>query len=294
LARKWGKMVAGEEKTGIVAFTNGFHGRSMGALSVTATVKYRQPFEPLIPHIRHETFDDVNAIKAITKDTCGVIVEPIQGEGGVNIASEAFLQALRKRCDEVNALLIYDEIQCGLGRTGKFWAHHHYAKECVPDVLTTAKPLANGIPIGAMLASDRVADALGPGDHGTTFGGAPLPTRVGVHVVERIRASTFLDHVARIGNQLRAQLEEVCVAFPELVAEVRGVGLLIGVEFRQDPTEFINLCRERGLLLVGAGRQTVRVIPPLIINDEEIVQGVRVWKEALEVLEKRRVDGLNP
>ncbi|RKP09706.1 pyridoxal phosphate-dependent transferase [Thamnocephalis sphaerospora] len=294
LARKWGKtQSAGKKtstKTGVVAFSGAFHGRSMGALSATATEKYRLPFEPLVPGFRHETFDDIKAVnKAITEDTCAVLVEPMQGEGGINIASEPFLRALRKRCDEVNALLIYDEIQCGLGRTGKLWAHHHYADDCVPDVLTSAKPLANGIPIGAMLTSDRAASCLGLGEHGTTFGGAPLPTRVGVHVVGRINTPEFLDNVTRVGNQLRKGLEDVCVAFPELVAEVRGVGLLIGVEFRQDPSRFVKLCMERGLLLVAAGRQTVRVVPPLTVGETEIAEGTRIWREALEALDKERV-----
>ncbi|RKP22406.1 pyridoxal phosphate-dependent transferase [Syncephalis pseudoplumigaleata] len=291
LARKWGKFhgkKSGDQakKTGIVAFTGAFHGRSMGALSATATEKYRAPFAPLVPNFTFAPFDEVNAIaKHITDDTCAVIVEPMQGEGGINIASEPFLRALRQRCDEVNALLIYDEIQCGMGRTGKLWAHHHYSPECIPDLLTSAKPLANGFPIGALLASERAATVFNIGDHGTTFGGSPFATRLGLHVVERIIEPAFLEAVKRNGDLLRAQLEEVCVAFPEHIAEVRGVGLLIGVEFRAPPTRFIQLCQERNLLLVAAGRQTVRVVPPLIVNEQEIHEAIKIWRDALEALE---------
>ncbi|KAJ2798550.1 acetylornithine aminotransferase, partial [Coemansia helicoidea] len=182
-------------KHGIVSFTGGFHGRSMGALSVTATPKYQAPFTPLIPGVQTAKFNRTEEVGAFVDErTCAVIVEPIQGEGGVHVAQPEFLRALRRRCDQVGALLIYDEIQCGLGRSGSLWAHQRYPDDCSPDIVTMAKPLANGVPIGAVLVSDKVAGLIKPGDHGTTFGGNPLACRAGCVVLEHITQPEFLEH----------------------------------------------------------------------------------------------------
>ncbi|EPB91282.1 acetylornithine aminotransferase [Mucor circinelloides 1006PhL] len=279
-ARKWGKQYS-PDKTEIVCFTNAFHGRSMGALSVTFNPKYQKPFAPLVPGIVTSPYNDVEAaLSAITDKTCGVIIEPIQGEGGVHPAKAEFLEALRKRCDETNTLLIFDEIQCGLARTGKMWGHQHF--NVTPDVMTMAKPLANGVPIGAILTTEKVGEMIKTGDHGTTFGGNPLAAAVALNVVNRITTPEFIASVNQKGEHLKGLLKQVQDSHPDLIKEVRGKGLLIGVEFTKDPSPIVKMARERGLLLVTAGCNTVRVIPPLIITEEEAVEGVSKFAGAVD------------
>ncbi|RKP13456.1 pyridoxal phosphate-dependent transferase [Piptocephalis cylindrospora] len=252
-------------KTGIVAFEHGFHGRSMGALSVTATEKYRKPYEPLIPGVQHLPFNELTGLnKHITESTGAVIIEPFQGEGGIVGATPEFLSAVRKRCTEVGAVLIFDEIQCGLGRTGHLWAHHAYGPEVVPDIMTLAKPLANGVPIGGILISERVAQCMGVGDHGTTFGGSPLTCRVALEVFGRIHDPSFLAHVRETGKILKQSLLDATKPYDHLVQEVRGEGLLLGIQMKEADmcNQLVVAARERGLLLVAAGRNAVRIIPP--------------------------------
>ncbi|KAI8371197.1 pyridoxal phosphate-dependent transferase [Choanephora cucurbitarum] len=281
-ARKWGKETS-LEKHEIVSFTNAFHGRSMGSLSVTYNPKYQKPFAPLLPGIKTSPFNDIQAaLETITEKTCGVIIEPIQGEGGVHPAKRDFLQALRERCDQTNSLLIFDEIQCGLGRTGKMWGHQHFG--CVPDILTMAKPLANGVPIGAIMTTEKVGEMIKLGDHGTTFGGNPLASAVALHVVSRITQPEFMAQVNEKGAFLRGLLTEVQEAHPDLIKEVRGKGLLIGVEFHKDPSPIVKMARERGLLVVTAGCNTVRIIPPLTITESEAVEGVSRFAGAVQQL----------
>lgn len=285
-ARKWGKQFS-PDKTEIVCFTNAFHGRSMGALSATYNPKYQKPFAPLVPGFKTSPFNDVEkALEAITDKTCGVIIEPIQGEGGVHPAKAEFLEALRKRCDETNTLLIFDEIQCGMGRTGKLWGHQHFSKACVPDILTMAKPLANGVPIGAILTSQKVGDMLQVGDHGTTFGGNPLASAVALNVVQRITTPEFIAAVNQKGDYLKDLLKQVQQNHPDVIKEVRGKGLLIGVEFTKDPSPIVKMARERGLLVVTAGCNTVRVVPPLNISEEEALEGVSKLAGAIEQFAK--------
>ncbi|KAJ2309097.1 acetylornithine aminotransferase, partial [Coemansia sp. RSA 2704] len=293
-ARKYGKLVAesgvlgkgtsealrGDPnlKCGIVSFTGGFHGRSMGALSVTANPKYQKPFTPLIPGVQTAKYNDTGEIGAfIDERTCAVIVEPIQGEGGIHAAQVEFLRALRRRCDQVGALLIYDEIQCGLGRSGKLWAHQLYPEDCSPDMLTMAKPLANGIPIGAILVSDKVAEEIKVGEHGTTFGGNPLACRVGCTVMEHIAQPEFLEHVQAAGQVLDQELKQALAPFMgSTVVELRGTGLLRGIQFSSDPTPVIDRARDHGLLLVGAGGNTVRLVPPLNTRLADIKRGAAI------------------
>lgn len=290
IARKYALGAFPEQagkKTGIVAFEHGFHGRSMGALSVTSTEKYRKPYEPLIPGVTHLPFNETVGLEThITTSTGAVIIEPFQGEGGIFKANPEFLSAVRKRCTEVGAVLIFDEIQCGLGRTGHLWAHHAYAPEVTPDIMTLAKPLANGVPIGAILVSDRVAQCMGVGDHGTTFGGSPLACRVALEVFGRIQDPSFLAHVRETGKTLKQSLTEVTRLYSHLVEEVRGEGLLLGIQMKEADRcgQLVEAARERGLLLVAAGRNTVRIIPPLIIGDVEVEEASRILKEALETI----------
>ncbi|ORX89078.1 acetylornithine and succinylornithine aminotransferase [Basidiobolus meristosporus CBS 931.73] len=281
--RKWGKIISDkDDKFEIVSCSNGFHGRSMGALSCTPNPKYQKPFLPLVPGVKHIDFNDVESIKAnITEKTCGVIVEPVQGEGGIFPAKVEFLRAMRKRCDEVGALLVFDEIQCGLGRTGKLWAFENFPSDVVPDILTLAKPLANGFPIGAILMNDKVADKIKIGDHGTTFGGNPLGCRVALSVFNRISRPEFLANVNETGAHLKQGLRNITNGNP-LVKEVRGLGLILGVEFTVDPTPIVKMARERGLIVITASNNTVRLVPPLILTKEEADQGLAILKDCFE------------
>ncbi|KAK9767676.1 acetylornithine aminotransferase [Basidiobolus ranarum] len=282
-ARKWGKLVTDkEDKFEIVSCLNGFHGRSMGSLSCTPNPKYQKPFLPLVPGVKHISFNDTESIEAsITEKTCGVILETVQGEGGIFAANVEFLRALRKRCDEVGALLIFDEIQCGIGRTGKLWAFENFPSDIVPDILTMAKPLANGFPIGAILMNEKVAEKIKIGEHGTTFGGSPLGCRVALSVFNRIRRPEFLAHVNEIGGHLKQGLKVITEGNP-LVKDVRGLGLILGVEFTVDPTPLVKLARERGLIIITASNNTVRLVPPLILSQEEADEGLEILKEVFE------------
>ncbi|KAJ3283065.1 acetylornithine aminotransferase [Borealophlyctis nickersoniae] len=288
-ARKWGKVhgkpgdAAG--KIGIVSFGNAFHGRTMGALSATPSPKYQAPFAPLIPGFTNVPYNDIEkAREAITEGTCGVIVEPVQGEGGIFEGQKEFFKFLRQRCDEVGALLIYDEIQSGLGRTGKLWAYEHIG--VAPDLITVAKPLANGIPIGAVILGPHVASIIKPGDHGTTFGGNPLATRVGHAVFKRISNPSFLAQVRDVGAHLKSSCEELASASP-LITQVRGTGLMVGMQLRENvnPAMFVDLARERGVLVITAGNNTIRMVPPLIITKAQVDKAVKVFEEVIEIME---------
>ncbi len=276
-ARKFARTHFNNRKTGFVAFTHSFHGRTMGALSVTEKPAYREPFAPLIPGVTFVPFNDVEAARsAITAETCAVIVEPIQGEGGVHVASPEFLHALRERCDAVGALLIFDEVQCGLGRTGTLWAYEAYGVE--PDLLTVAKPLANGLPIGAVLMKEKVAAVLQPGDHGSTFAGGPLVSAVALHVFERLRDPAFLARVREAGAYLAERLH--AAELPG-VKEIRGRGLLVGIEIEGDARAVVMAALERGLLLATAGDHVVRMVPPLIVEKSQIDEAVAILQEAM-------------
>lgn len=279
-ARKWAKLKGYENKTEIVAFEGGFHGRSVGALSVTAKAKYRQPFAPLMPGVRFAPFNDLGAAgEVISDDTCAVIVEPVQGEGGVRPADPAFLQGLRQLCDRQQALLIFDEVQCGLGRTGHLWAHTAYG--VTPDMLTLAKPLAGGLPIGVTLVTEEIAQVMRPGDHGSTFAAGPLVCKAGLVVFNRISQSAFLAEVKAKGDYLRSKLEQLA---SDQMVEVRGAGVLLGVEFKQSVKPLIAAAAERQLLVINAGETVLRLCPPLIITMEQIDVAVNVLADCLQEL----------
>lgn len=267
-ARKYARFTGQPDKTGLVAFTNSFHGRTMGALAVTATAKYRAPFEPLIGDVTFAEFNNLDSARqAITAHTCGVIIEPVQGEGGVTPAEPEFLAGLRARCDEVGALLIFDEIQCGLGRTGRLWAYEHYG--LTPDVMTLAKPLAGGLPMGAILLTQAVADALEPGDHGSTFAAGPLVCTVARTLLSQINQPHFLAEVEAKGEHLEAKLREV-VAQSALLTGMRGKGLMWGLVSTIPAAEIVAEARNHGLIILVAGEKVVRLLPPLTISREEI------------------------
>lgn len=295
-ARKVGKSLhpSNPDKYEIVSFHNSFHGRTFGSLSATPNPKYQAPFSPMVPGFRYGTFNDVDAVNdLITDNTCGVILEPIQGEGGVNVATPAFLRAVRDRCTAVGAVLIYDEIQCGLGRTGKFWAHADYPPETHPDILTTAKALGNGFPIGATIVNDFVCEHIKVGDHGTTFGGNPLASRVASYNLSRLSDPELLGAIPAKEALFRNHFSALRDEFPQQIKEVRGKGLILGLQLSVDPTPVVTAARERGLLVITCGTETLRFVPPLTITEAEIAEGMRILGEAMRSLWRggERVEG---
>ena len=272
-ARKWARVKHGESKTEVIAFERGFHGRTLGALSLTFKAKYREPFEPLVPGVSFVPFNNLEAVKGEISDrTCAVVVEPVQGEGGVHPADPLFLKGLRDLCDAYGTLLVCDEIQCGLGRTGWLWAHEAYG--IVPDIMTLAKPLAGGLPIGVALLTEEVSQVIEVGDHGSTFGGGPLVCRAAQTVFDHINQPDLLEGVATKGEAL---MEGLRALSSDKIIEVRGAGLIVGVEFEVSVRPLIEDALERGLVVINAGENVLRLCPPLIITLDEI-------DDALEIL----------
>ncbi|MBP9500771.1 MAG: aspartate aminotransferase family protein [Candidatus Promineofilum sp.] len=276
-ARKRALVRHGEGKHEIVAFNNSFHGRTMGALSTTYKAIYREPFAPLLPGVRFAPFNDAAAAREFIGPATGaVIVEPVQGEGGIHPATPEFLRELRALCDEHGATLIFDEIQCGLGRTGRLWAHE--ACGVTPDIMTLAKPLANGLPIGAILVTEEVASCVGYGEHGSTFAGGPLVCRAATVVFDRVAQPEFLAAVAENGEYLCRSLRELN---SDHVRDVRGAGLLVGVDLDIPAAGVIAAARTLGLLIINAGETTLRIAPPLIVTKEQIDAAIAVLAECL-------------
>jgi acetylornithine/N-succinyldiaminopimelate aminotransferase len=281
-SRRYARDRYGEGKHTIVAFSGSFHGRTMGAVAVTSRDKYREPFEPVMPGVRFAPFNDVAAAEeAIQDDVCAVIVEPVQGEGGLSVASREFLQALRRRCDATGALLIFDEIQCGLGRTGALWAHE--LVEVEPDVLTIAKPLGGGLPVGAILATQAVADAVHIGDHGTTFGGGPFVLTVAQTVFRKISDESFLAHVREVGDYLGESLADMAAERPD-VLEVRGLGLMRGLVIRGSAQAVREAAQAEGLLIATAGEDVLRLVPPLVLTRAQVDEAVARLGRALDAV----------
>ncbi|KAK9454290.1 pyridoxal phosphate-dependent transferase [Dipodascopsis uninucleata] len=283
-ARKYGKVSkrGSEKKYEIVSFARSFHGRTMGSLSATPNEKYQKPYFPMIPGFKYGIYNDLDGIESIiTENTCGVIIEPIQGEGGVYQADPEFMVALRKRCNEVDALLIYDEIQSGIGRTGNLWAHQMFPADAHPDILTMAKTLGNGFPIGAVLTTEKVASVIKFGDHGTTFGGNPLACCVAYYVFDQLSRPELLASVVEKGQLLKSLLLQLKEKFPKLISEIRGTGLILGIQFTEDPSPVISKALEEGLLIITAGTNTIRLLPPLVITEDEIMEGVSKIEKAI-------------
>ncbi|KAL9940593.1 hypothetical protein V8E36_000081 [Tilletia maclaganii] len=281
---------------GLVSFTNAFHGRTMGALAMTPNKKYQQPFAPLLGQIKTGTYNSTADLHTlIDETTAGVIVEPIQGEGGINPGDLDFLRALRKRCSEVGALLIYDEIQCGLFRAGTLWCHSEYPLDAHPDLVTMAKPLANGYPIGAVLMRQSVADAIVVGDHGTTFGGGPLGSRIAHHVLGRMDSDVLQTNMHASSAHLFKRLERLRDLFPDLVRHEpasgvhspRGRGLIAGLSMREPSHagKVVKLARERGLIVLSAGSDAVRILPSLTVTIEQIDEAVDILESSFITLQ---------
>jgi acetylornithine aminotransferase len=285
-ARKYGKTFS-DEKFEIITFENSFHGRTMGALSVTPNPKYQKPFSPLIPGVHVASTTDISSVEKVISDkTCAVIIEPIQGEGGVTPIEEEFMIKLRELCTANNALLIFDEIQCGLGRSGKLWAHSHYSPEAHPDILTTAKALGNGFPIGATIITDKVESALSVGDHGTTYGGNPLGARIGSFILDKISDDAFLAEVEEKSERFIKGLTKIANNHPDHVEQVKGKGLLLGLQFKEhvDTGAIVQKARENGLLVITAGMNVVRIVPALNIPNDVIEEGIDVLGKVVDEL----------
>jgi predicted acetylornithine/succinylornithine family transaminase len=264
-ALKFARKLGGAQRRHVVAFSEGFHGRTMGALAATSNAAYREPFEPLIGGVRFAAYNDLNsAAAAIDSQVAAVLVEPIQGEGGVRPAEAEFLAGLRKLCDESGAALIFDEVQCGLGRTGQLWAYQGFG--VIPDILTAAKPLGGGLPIGAILINEKVAAALAAGDHGSTFGGGPLVCQMASVVLQEVSSPERLTEVNLRGEQLQAILERAVQRFPK-VLRAQGRGLMWGLclDPKLPVAEVVSAGFAQQVLMLSSGGNTLRLLPPLIV-----------------------------
>lgn len=274
-ARRWGRSKGGDAKVGFTSFEGAFHGRLFGTLAATARVEYRTPFEPLMPGMRFARVGDPGSVRAVSsrEGTAAVVIETIQGEGGVRPVPAGFLRELRAFCDEEEILLVIDEVQCGFGRSGHFFAFEHAG--VVPDLLVLAKPIAGGLPMGAVVVAPHVAAELRPGDHGTTFGGGPFLSTVALAVVRHLSDPEFLDRVRALGAHLETRLRDLQRRVPG-VREIRGMGLMRGIELEVPVAAVTDAARARGLLVVGAGPDTIRLLPPLVVTEEEIDRAVEI------------------
>jgi len=285
LARKYAHTKFGPHKSRIVSCLSSFHGRTLFTVSVGGQPKYTEGFEPLPPELSHIPYNDIEAARAaITDDVAAVIVEPIQGEGGVIPGNPDYLKALREFCDQTGALLVFDEVQSGVGRTGTLFAYEQM--NVIPDILTSAKALGNGYPIGAMLTKEDIAQHLGVGSHGTTYGGNTLAGTVGLKVVETINQPAFLERVRAASSKIFANLEQLSSDYPQLFGKPRGMGLLIGLPvadgIKGRSKDYTKIAEKRGLMLLIAGPDVVRLAPALIVSDEQIAEADRVMREAAE------------
>jgi len=279
-------------KPEIIATMGAFHGKTMGALSATWDKKYREPFMPLVPEFKHVTPDNLEKMQeTITDKTAAVLVEPIRGEGGVRVPPNGFLQGLREICDKKSVLLIFDEVQTGFGRTGKLFACEHWG--VTPDVMCLAKPVAGGLPIGVTVAKENIMSSFKVGDHTTTYSGSPLVCAAGCAAIDVLLEEKLPERAAKLGGYSKGKLEELQTRHP-IIKEVRGLGLLIGVELRFDVLNVILKAQEHGLLILDAGRNVLRFLPPLIIEKSQIDTAVSVMDTILGEEENARLPGATP
>ena len=277
LARKYARTKNPDNGGEIIAMEHSFHGRTMGALSVTGTKHYREPFEPLIGGVSFAEYNNLDSVKAlITSDTCAIIMESLQGEGGIHPASEDFMKGVRALCDEKGILLILDEIQCGMGRTGKMFAFQHYG--ILPDIITSAKALGCGVPVGAFAAKEEIAQALVPGDHGTTYGGNPLATAAVCKVFEIYKKDHIVEHVNELAPYLIDKLKALA-AKHSCIKDVRGIGFMQGIELDVPAGEIVGAALSKGLILISAGTNIIRIVPPLVAGKEHINEMCRILDE---------------
>jgi len=283
-AIKFARKFTGKKK--MVAMKGSYHGKSMGALSLTFNPKYREPFQPLVEKVSFSTYGDVDALQnVVDKDTAFVILEPIQGESGIHVPPEGFLQEVRKICDENNSLLIFDEIQSGLGRTGRMWASEHW--KTVPDIMCLAKGIAGGVPMGATLVRPDILAVMKKGEHSSTFGGNPLACAAATATLQALTQDGLVDNAKNMGEKLFNGLGELKSKHP-IIREVRGKGLMIGVELKFEVKDILMEGIKNGLLLLYSGRNILRFLPPLVISEEDVVKTLQILDKLLTNEENRR------
>lgn len=279
LARLYGKLHKSEDAVEIIAMDHSFHGRTYAAVTATGQPKYHKGFTPLVPEISHVPFNDFDALKKqVSEKTCAILLEPIQGEGGIYPADKDYLTKVRALCDRENIVLIFDEVQCGIGRSGSFFAYQQY--DLKPDVVAFAKGIAGGIPMGGIVACDRVAQVFTPGTHASTFGANPLATSAANVILDTVGDPDFLADVKEKGDYMKHGLEDIGKKTGKIV-DVRGMGLMLGAEVTENPSDVIAKCIDGGLLVCGAGAKTVRFVPPLIVTKDDIDKALAIFKKAL-------------
>ena len=284
LARAAGHSVGGPEKNFVIALENSFHGRTMGALALTGQAKYRTGFEPMLEGVRFIPRDDLAALRAALDDkVCGIMLEPIQGEGGIQVASHEFLQACRELADQHNAALIFDEIQCGMGRTGQLFAFQHFG--VMPDVVCIAKPMAAGFPMGAFLTTEKFAQHLTPGKHGTTFGGGPLACRVALEYLAVLEEENLLEQVRRVGAYFTSKLQELVAKF-DIATEARGVGAIQALQLTVSGKPVLEGALADGLLINVTQDSVLRFLPPFLLQEKHVDAGMRIVKRQLAAAQK--------
>ncbi|KAF1085171.1 Acetylornithine aminotransferase [Sporotomaculum syntrophicum] len=280
LARKWAKKHHGPDRYEIITAENSFHGRTLAAITATGQPKYQKDLEPLPPGFKYVPFNDLAALgEAINEHSCAIMLEPVQGESGVRPATQEYLAGVRELCDKHGLLLIFDEVQSGLGRTGKFLAYQHYGVE--PDIFTLAKALGGGFPIGALLAKEQVAEAFAPGDHAATFGGNPLACAAGIAAMQTVLNGGLMENCNQVGAYFKEKLQELAGKY-SFIKEVRGLGLMLGLELAVPGAGFVDACRERGLLINCANNTVLRFVPPLTITTGDVDRAMGILDEVLQ------------
>lgn len=280
LSRKYGKKFHGENCYDIITMKKSFHGRTMATVTATGQTKYQKGFNPLVPGFSYVEFNNFNELeRAVSENICAIIIEPIQGEGGIHPAEKSYLQKVRSLCDRNDIVLVFDEVQCGIGRTGELFAYQLF--DVKPDVVSLAKGLGGGFPIGAMLAIQSKADAFQPGDHASTFGGNHLACTAGKVVLKKLLYEGVLENVQKQGKYLKEKLIELQEKY-EMIKDVRGYGLIRGIELNCVVKDIVKECMEKGLLLLGAGENVIRFVPPLIISKKEIDEGITILNDVLQ------------
>lgn len=279
-ARKYAYLKDGRTDHEIIAMEHSFHGRTFGALSVTGNPKYREAFEPMIGNIKFAKYNDLESVKALVNDkTCAVILETVQGEGGIHPATEEFLKGIRALCDEHDMLMILDEIQCGMGRTGEYFAWQRFGVK--PDVMTSAKALGCGVPVGAFMMTEKVGQhSLVAGDHGTTYGGNPLGGAAICEVIRQFEEKDIPGHVKTTGEYLYKRLDEVAAKHSDII-EHRGVGFMQGLEFDHPVADIINRALEKGVVLINAGTNILRILPPLVVEKSDIDEMIDILEQVI-------------
>ena len=285
-ARRYQFVTGNPQRYRIITFTGAFHGRTYGAINAGGNPKYLEGFGPAMEGFDHVPFGDHDALKAaITEETAAICIEPVQGEGGVRAVPDQCLRGLRQLCDEHGLMLIYDEVQCGAGRTGKLFAHQ-WVEGAEPDIMASAKGIGGGFPMGACLATEAAAQGMVVGTHGSTYGGGPLAMAVGNVVFDELTSEGFLDHVVEMSNFMRQQLHGLADRHPDKIEDIRGKGLLIGLKLKEgfDPKQLVVKARDRHLLIGAAGDNVARMAPPLIISRDDASEAIAILEEAISAL----------